>query len=427
MPPPPSLGATAVTPDIGAPAAADVAAPAAPAPATTVTEHPPLTTILLNVAHAIDHLVLLIFATAVGAIAADFGFSRWEDLMPFTAGAFVLFGLGSVPSGKLGDHWGRRAMMVVFHFGIGVSCLLVSVTQNAWQLAAALTLMGAFASIYHPVGIPMLVQHTKRPGAVIGVNGLVGNLGIAVAAVLTGFLVKYFGWRMAFAVPGLVTLAIGVLFWRVVPPEAAPPARRAPRQSDLPRSELLKAVLVLTITSTCGSLVFNFTTNGNGELMADRLRAVTADPAVIGALLGVVYVIASFSQLAVGRAIDRYPLKRIFLFIVLTQIPLFLVAMHSQGWAFYALAIVFMAFVFGAIPFTDALIVRYVDDRMRSRVAGVRLAIAFGVSSLAVWILGPLVKANGFPFLLALLAAIAALSAVAVTQLPASRAPLSKP
>jgi hypothetical protein len=54
-------------------------------------------------------------------------------------------------------------MMVVFHFGIGVSCLLASITQNAWQLAAALTLMGAFASIYHPVGIPMLVQHTTRP------------------------------------------------------------------------------------------------------------------------------------------------------------------------------------------------------------------------------------------------------------------------
>ena len=73
-----------------------------------------------------------------------------------------------------------------------------------------------------------------------------------------------------------------------------------------------------------------------------------------------------------------------------------------------------MAFVFGAIPFTDALIVRYVDDRMRSRVAGVRLAIAFGVSSLAVWLLGPLVKANGFGFLLGLLAAIAAAAAVAV-------------
>jgi MFS family permease len=399
--PPPSAAAT-VSPDI--------------------VEHPPLTTVLLNVAHAIDHLVLLIFATAVGAIAVDFGFSRWEDLMPYATGAFVLFGLGSVPAGRLGDHWGRRAMMVVFHFGIAVSCLLASITQNAWQLAAALTLMGAFASIYHPVGIPMLVQHTTRPGAVIGVNGLVGNLGIAVAAVLTGFLVKYFGWRMAFVVPGLVTIALGILFWRVVPQETAPPARRAAKQSTLPRSELVKAVLVLTVTSTCGSLVFNFTTNGNGELMADRLRNVTADPAMIGALLGLVYVIASFAQLVVGRAIDRYPLKRLFLTIVLAQIPLFLLAALASGWVFYAVAIMFMAFVFGAIPFTDALIVRYVDDRMRSRVAGVRLAIAFGVSSLAVWTLGPLVKANGFSFLLGLLAVIAAVSAIAVTRLPTQRA-----
>ena len=60
---------------------------------------------LLNVAHAVDHMFLLIFATAVASIAADFGFARWEDLMPFGVGAFVTFGLarclraGSATSG----------------------------------------------------------------------------------------------------------------------------------------------------------------------------------------------------------------------------------------------------------------------------------------------------------------------------------------
>ena len=58
------------------------------------------TQILLNLAHALDHLFLLIFAAAVGAIAKDFGLARWEDMMPYTTGAFVLFGLGSVPSGR---------------------------------------------------------------------------------------------------------------------------------------------------------------------------------------------------------------------------------------------------------------------------------------------------------------------------------------
>ena len=181
---------------------------------------------LLNLGHAIDHMFLLIFATAVGSIAAEFGFARWEDLMPYSVGAFVLFGLGSLPSGRLGDLWGRRRMMLLFFFGIGASALLAALTRNAWQLAAALTLLGAFASIYHPVGIPMLVQRAPNPGAVIGVNGLSGNLGIAVAALMTGFMVKWFGWRAAFAVPGLLAIGAGLLFARVCPRETEAPAKR---------------------------------------------------------------------------------------------------------------------------------------------------------------------------------------------------------
>ena len=68
--------------------------------------------LLLNIAHAIDHMFLLIFATAVAAIAADFGFADWESLMPYGVGAFMLFGLGSLPAGRLGDLWGRRQMML---------------------------------------------------------------------------------------------------------------------------------------------------------------------------------------------------------------------------------------------------------------------------------------------------------------------------
>src|SRR5919204_1574657 len=184
---------------------------------------PRATALLLNAAHAIDHLFLLIFATAVAAIAADWGM-LWQDLMPYTVGAFVMFGLGSLPAGRLGDLWGRRAMMVIFFLGIGAAGILVALTSGVWTLAAALTLMGVFSSIYHPVGIPMLVQGSRNPGFTIGVNGLFGNLGIAVAAVLTGFLVKYFGWRAAFAVPGGLALLCGVLFALLVPRESEPPS-----------------------------------------------------------------------------------------------------------------------------------------------------------------------------------------------------------
>jgi MFS family permease len=230
------------------------------------------TQILLNLAHALDHLFLLIFAAAVGAIAKDFGLARWEDMMPYTTGAFVLFGLGSVPSGRLGDLWGRRRMMLVFFFGMGLSALAVACTRTPTEMAIALVVMGAFSSIYHPVGIPMLVQSAARPGWTIGVNGLAGNLGIATAALSTGFLVEHFGWRVAFVVPALVCMGLGLLFSWHAPAESATPARSRAASVTMPKSLVLRTFLVMVITATTTSLLFNFTTNGNAQLLADRLQ-----------------------------------------------------------------------------------------------------------------------------------------------------------
>ena len=376
------------------------------------------TSVLLNIAHAFDHMFLLIFATAIGTIAAEFGFARWEDLMPYGVGAFAMFGLCSLPAGRLGDLWGRRRMMLVFFFGMGFSTLLVALTRSAWQLGAALTLLGVFSAIYHPVGIPMLVQRSKRPGLTIGFNGLAGNLGVALSAVVTGALLKYAGWQMAFVVPALAAIVCGVLFALVAPVEEVAPARRAPTRAMLGRRALAHIFAVVTIASISGSLLFNFTTNGNGELLRERFRGIVDDPAVLGALLALAYVAGALTQVGVGLLLDRVSLKGLYAGIVALQAPLFVLAANADGWMLYALMVLFMVAVFGAIPFTDAMIVRYVDDRMRSRVSGMRLAVAFGVSSLAVWLLGPLVKAAGFRALLLVMAAIAAVTLCVVLLLP---------
>jgi hypothetical protein len=83
----------------------------------------------------------------------------------------------------------------------------------------------------------------------------------------------------------------------------------------------------------------------------------------------------------------------------------------------------FMLLVFGGIPFSDAIIARYIDDRMRSRVSGIRLTISFTASSSAVWLLGPFVKHSGFNALLITLAVITACSAAAALLLPHSAPP----
>lgn len=381
---------------------------------------PRTASLLLNVGHAIDHMFLLIFATAVGAIAADFGIAQWEDLMPYGVGAFAMFGLGSLPAGRLGDLWGRRRMMIVFFFGMGACALLVALTRSAWQLAAALTLLGVFSAIYHPVGIPMLVQRSPRPGLTIGFNGLAGNLGVAMSALVTGAVLKYAGWKAAFVVPAIVALACGALFAYAAPAESIAPGRRPATRAMLGKRALAHIFAIVTVASISGSLLFNFTTNGNGELLRERLHGIIDDPAILGLLLALVYVGGALAQVSVGMLLDRVPLKTLYAAIVAVQAPLFLLAANATGWLLYALMFAFMIVVFGAIPFTDAMIVRYVDDRMRSRVSGMRLAVAFGVSSLAVWLLGPLVKASGFRSLLLLMAAIAFVTFCVVMLLPRS-------
>jgi MFS family permease len=378
--------------------------------------------LLLNIGHSIDHMFLLIFATAVTSITLEFGFASWVDLMPYSVGAFVLFGLGSLPSGRLGDLWGRRNMMIIFFIGIGCAAILVAFTNNAWQMAAALALLGLFASIYHPVGIPMLVQQVSNPGLTIGINGLAGNLGIATAALITGFFVKWFGWRYAFAVPGLLSIVLGFLFMYVCPKESQSPSKKSKKSAvSVPPALLAHLFMVMTAVAVTSSLIFNFTTNGNFQLLSDRFIGLIEDPATLGAMLAVIYTIASFAQVVVGNLIDRLPMKKLQLWIAIIQVPLLVFAAYTDGWWLFVSLLAVMIFVFGAIPFTDAMIVRYVDDRLRSRVTGMRLTVSFGISSLAVWLLGPLVKDIGFVYLIWLMVVIALIKVLAIYTLPSEK------
>jgi len=379
---------------------------------------PFIPSLLLNIGHALDHLFLLIFATAVSAIAKDFGMARWEDMMPYTVGAFLMFGLGSIPAGRLGDLWGRRPMMILFFLGIGASSIGVAFTETPIQMAMSLTVLGIFSAIYHPVGIPLLVQKASRPGLTIGINGLAGNLGIALAALVTGFLVAWQGWRVAFIVPGLISIGCGVLFAWLAPQEQIASSKKKNTSVKLPKNLAVRTFVVMVGTATTTSLLFNITTNGNTQLLAEKLDGLVSEPSQLGLLLAAVYAVASLAQLVVGRLLDQLPVKPLFFGVLSLQIVMFGLASQTTGWVWYVAAIGYMVMVFGSIPFSDTMVVRYIDDTMRSRVSGTRIAISFGISSLAVYWLGPVVKHAGFTQLMLGLTVVAALGALMVLFLP---------
>ena len=101
-------------------------------------------------------------------------------------------------------------MMGVFFIGIGLSSIATAFAQTPLQVGIGLFAIGVFAAIYHPVGLAMVTQKWKNTGMRLAVNGVWGNLGVASAALITGYLIDNGGWRMAFIVPGVVSIVIGI-------------------------------------------------------------------------------------------------------------------------------------------------------------------------------------------------------------------------
>ena len=143
--------------------------------------------LFLNVGHAYDHLFMLLFPTVVLVLEREWN-RPFSELLPYALGGFIAFGLGALPAGLLGDRWSRPHMMTIFFLGIGGASILTGMAAGPWGLAAGLTLIGLFASIYHPVGVAMVVQGVENVGLRLGVNGVAGNLGVAAAALTAGAL-----------------------------------------------------------------------------------------------------------------------------------------------------------------------------------------------------------------------------------------------
>jgi len=197
-------------------------------------------TLLLNLGHAFDHLLMLIFPTVVLAMSAELG-RGYADLLPLSLGGFIAFGACSIPAGWLADRWSRTGMMTVFFFGIGTASILTGFASGAVQIALGLTLIGVFAAIYHPVGIAMLVANRENVGRVLGVNGVFGNVGVAFSALLAGALAEAAGWRAAFIVPGAIALGVGVAFALAARgAQGGAPARKSPAAAKLSRADLAR-------------------------------------------------------------------------------------------------------------------------------------------------------------------------------------------
>jgi len=315
-------------------------------------------------------------------------------------------------------------MMVVFFLGIGLATASVGLVQTPWQLAGALFAIGLFASIYHPVGSAMLVSYADRLGRTIGINGVWGNLGVACSALVTGLLCQYAGWRVAFILPGLVTMAIGLGFIGKVRHERRTGHKHAGAAVRISKGAMGRVLLALIITTIATSTTFNALTLALPKLFAERADSLSTSPMVIGVIVSGVYLFGALAQYTIGGLIDRHSLKSVFLPVSVLLAPLLWFGAGLSGLPLLLVAIGIVIGIFGQVTINDAMIGKYTREEWRARAYAVRYFVGFTAAGASVGLVAKLHQQGGFTLMLQTLGVLCLLVIAGALFFPAEeRAP----
>lgn len=386
--------------------------------------------LMLNLGHFLDHFFMLIFATVAAlALHLEWGVS-YAELLAYATPGFFAFGLFSLPAGWLADRWSRDGMMVVFFVGIGLASMLVSLAQSPLQIGFGLFGIGVFAAIYHPVGLAIVTLRWRNIGMRIAANGVWGNLGVASAALVTGYMIDHGGWRLAFVWPGVLSVLIGLAYWLLRRSEMAaaraaekPAAGPAAKGSADYRRLLVKVSTIVFVTTAVSSIIFQSTTFALPKIFDERLTGLVAGfgedgATAVGMIAFVVFAVASIAQLAVGVALDRFGPRPVFMTVATLQLLCFM-AMPGlrDGWAL-AVALGFMLGAFGQIPINDFMIGKMASGAARARIYGIRYVVGFTALAATLPLIALVYERWGFDMLFGVLAGAAFVILVAVTLLP---------
>jgi MFS family permease len=331
----------------------------------------------------------------------------YSELIALSTAAFVAFGVFSLPAGWLGDRWSRRNMMALFYGGCAFSLALAAFAPNLPMLAVALFALGMFASIYHPVGMAMLIEASQARGRTLAFNGVCGNLGVSLAAGISALLATWLGWRAAFLVPAVCLGAIAIVYLWLTPDDGhhAKHRKSVPAVKLTPRLAVLLFGLFIVIALTAGT-IFNLLTIALPKIVDERL-AQHVPLLLAGSIATLVLVCGGLAQLCIGRLVERFSAHVLFAAVTGLGFLGNLWAAYSDGIPLMIALAVAVAAIYGQVTVNDIVLARYTADAWRGRVYAVRYFLLFISAAVAIGMIAVLHERGGFALVLAANAAIA--------------------
>jgi MFS family permease len=365
------------------------------------------------VIHGLVHASVLLLPSLLSDLPRAFQVSLL-DVLAVANLMYLVFGIAAIPAGYLADRVGSRRMLIIAACGCGGSLVLVALAQSFVLLGAGLVLLGASAGVYHPSGFSLLSRGvaSRERGRAIGIHGVGGNFGEAIAPAWAALFAARYGWRAAFLSAAVLALACAALALSLPDAKPAPLHHAHPHPHTHPHphsAATFRATLAAfgeTLRSFWDSrplrwlllsmIASGFVYRGVLTFLPMHLASQGAATNVTASYLTSIVLLAGLvAQWFGGALADRLPRERLLLALVVLFVPVLFLLALSSGVGLVAMALCFGFLWYLAQPVANALTAAHADSRHHGLLYGVQFAATFGVGSFATSLGGLLVAKGG--------------------------------
>ncbi len=370
---------------------------------------------LLNMAHFLTHYLVLIFPTVALFLTRQWHMS-YEDLLKLGSFGALMYGIGVLPSGWVADKLGRAKVMAIFFFGSAFSCFAAALSKTPMQLTIAVGFIGLFSAIYHPVGLSIIYGLSKKAGRLLAINGVYGNLGLAIAAVCSSYLSAQFGWQWAFVTPGVICFITGIFYllnFKAIHKSNSHSQHSKASESSVNMKLIFTCILIV---AACGGLAFNSVTTGLPKILSTESSLSAYSLVQIGGMVTGVLFVASLAQLVIGELLHRFAAEKLLLTTVLVQAITFAIM------AIFPISLLVLGicvfFIMAQLPINDFIIGKYANDKWRSFFYALKYTLSLGSATAAYWLLASTYnQVTHFKVLFGLLFCLAVISSFAALMM----------
>jgi len=224
-----------------------------------------------------------------------------------------------IASGRLIERFGTRICMAVFAIGWSIANIASGLSHSFSQLAASRALLGATEPGVFPIIQRAILNWVpvERRSLAISIVLPAGNLGAILAPPLVALMATGIGWRAAFIIPGVIGVAIGILWWftdtgHAPRTEADEPdtgvkaeAETEVKDDSASVADLLKdrkywAIIAARMISDPVWYFYLFWIPG---YLQERVGLSLSELGLVG---GIPYIVAMIACVVLGRTVDRY-------------------------------------------------------------------------------------------------------------------------